>query len=205
MRRSRTAIVIAVLLLAGCGGLPGVQPDAGTVTSSEVASAVDSPTAEMSPALPAGQNWTVTIVEVIDGDTMDVRFENGSTERVRLLGVDTPEPYAEVDPAEWDRIPDTEAGRTWLRSWGENASAFAEQRLAGEEVQIVTDELAGRRGGYDRLLVYVVIDGEVFGEQLLEGGYARLYETEFLLYDGFGAAEARAQAADRGVWGLDAS
>ena len=196
------AAVIAVLVLAGCAGLPGLGPDAGTGTSPGAGTAVESPTAE-TPALPAGERWTVTVVEVIDGDTMDVRFENGTTERVRLLGVDTPEPYAEVNPTEWDGVPDTEAGRTWLRGWGNNASAFAEQRLAGEEVRIVTDEAAGRRGGYGRLLVYVVVDGEVFGERLLKGGCARLYETEFQRYDRFAAAEAGAQAADRGVWGFE--
>lgn len=144
----------------------------------------------------------MTVVEVIDGDTMDVRFANGSTERVRLLGVDTPEPYAEVAPAEWDGVPDTEGGRAWLRGWADNATAFAERRLAGEDVRIVTDEVAGSRGGYGRLLVYVVVDGEVFGEQLLEKGYARLYETEFGLYDRFAAAEVRAQTAESGVWGF---
>lgn len=194
---------MAVLLLAGCTGLPGSQPDAETATSPGAGgTAAETPAAE-TPTLPAGENWTVTITEVIDGDTMDAQFANGSTERVRLLGVDTPEPYAEVDPAEWDGIPDTDAGRAWLRDWGENASAFAEQRLAGEEVRIVTDEVAGRRGGYGRLLVYVVVDGDVFGEALLDGGYARLYETEFQLSDRFAAAEARAQAADRGVWDFE--
>lgn len=202
MHRRGVAVVIAVLLLAGCTGLPGVQPDSGTATSPGTTTAVESPTAE-TPTPPAGESWTVTVVEVIDGDTMDVRFENGSTERIRLLGVDTPEPYAEVAPAEWDDVPDTDAGRAWLRGWADNATAFAERRLAGEEVQIVTDEVAGSRGGYGRLLVYVVVDGEVFGEQLLEKGYARLYETEFKLYDRFSATEARAQAAERGVWGFN--
>jgi len=201
MRGRDVVLLIVILLLAGCTGLPGVQPDAGTATSPGTTTAVESPAAE-TPALPAGESWTVTITEVIDGDTMDVRFENGSTERIRLLGVDTPEPYAEVDPAEWDDVPNTDAGRAWLRGWGDNASAFAEQRLGGEDVRIVTDEMAGRRGEYGRLLVYVVIDGDVFGGQLLEDGYARRYETEFQLYDRFSAAEAQAQAADRGVWGF---
>ncbi|CCQ33518.1 nuclease SNase domain protein [Halorhabdus tiamatea SARL4B] len=203
--RGRDVVVIAVLLLAGCTGLPGGQPDAGTATSPGSGGTAVEISAAETPAAPAGENWTVTVVEVIDGDTMDVRFENGSTERIRLLGVDTPEPDAEVNPAEWDGIPDTEAGLSWLRDWAENAGVFAEQRLAGEEVRIVTDELAGRRGGYGRLLVYVVLDGDVFGQQLLEGGYARLYETEFGLYDRFATAEGNAQAADRGVWGFEKS
>lgn len=34
------------------------------------------------------------ITRVIDGDTMDVLFNDGRTDRVRLLGVDTPETNA---------------------------------------------------------------------------------------------------------------
>ncbi|WP_275882616.1 thermonuclease family protein [Halorhabdus sp. BNX81] len=200
MEGPRVVVVIAVLL-AGCT-LPGIQPDAGTATSPETGGTAAETPATGTPVLPAEETWTVTVVEVIDGDTMDVRFANGSTERVRLLGVDTPEPYAEVAPAEWDGVPDTEGGRAWLRGWADNATAFAERRLAGEDVRIVTDEVAGSRGGYGRLLVYVVVDGEVFGEQLLEKGYARLYETEFGLYDRFAAAEVRAQTAESGVWGF---
>ncbi len=31
-----------------------------------------------------------TVTRVIDGDTVDVRFDDGSTDRVRFIGVDTP-------------------------------------------------------------------------------------------------------------------
>ncbi|WP_136689607.1 thermonuclease family protein [Halorhabdus amylolytica] len=198
----RLVVVIALVALAGCSGLPGGQPDATTAPPSDapvVESPLDGATAT---TLPSGDSWTVTVVDVIDGDTMEIEYTNGTRETIRLLGVDTPEPYAGVTPAEWDGIPETAAGRAWLAGWADNASAFAQQRLAGQDVRIVTDGAAGRRGGYGRLLVYVVIDGEVFGEQLLEGGYARRYETAFALYGRFSDAEARAQAADRGIWGF---
>jgi len=197
--RGRGVVIVIVVLLAGCGGLPGVGTDAGTASTPTGAGTQTTD----APQVPStGDRWTVTVVEVVDGDTMDIEYANGTRETVRLLGVDAPEPYAEVSPGEFDGVPDTEEGRTWLRGWGENASTFAQRRLAGETVRIVTDERADRRGYYGRLLVYVVVDGEVFGEQLLEDGYARLYETEFQLYDRFAAAESRAQAADRGVWGF---
>jgi micrococcal nuclease len=36
-----------------------------------------------------------TVINVVDGDTVDVQFEDGRTERIRLIGIDTPET---VDP-----------------------------------------------------------------------------------------------------------
>ncbi|MFB6201122.1 MAG: thermonuclease family protein [Halorhabdus sp.] len=199
--RGHVVTVGIVIMLAGCA-LPGGQIDATTAPSPNV----DSPWTEVSDgtrACSAGDSWTVTVVDVVDADTMDVRYRNGSRETIRLLGVDAPEPRAAVTPEEWDGIPDTDAGRTWLREWGENASRFAEERLAGKRIRIVTDPMAGRRGGYGRVLVYVLIDGTVFGEQLLKSGYARRYETTFELSDRFAAAENRAQTAERGVWGFE--
>jgi micrococcal nuclease len=35
----------------------------------------------------------VTIIKVTDGDTMDIRYRDGRTHTLRLLGVDTPETY----------------------------------------------------------------------------------------------------------------
>ncbi len=43
------------------------------------------------PTLSKGERYDVDVVSVADGDTVDVRFDNGAVETVRLLGVDTPE------------------------------------------------------------------------------------------------------------------
>ena len=42
-------------------------------------------------------NATVTVTDVVDGDTVDVRYENGSTDTVRLLGIDAPAAIASID------------------------------------------------------------------------------------------------------------
>jgi micrococcal nuclease len=143
---------------------------------------------------------TATVVDVVDGDTVDVRFEDGTTERVRLLGVDTPEVHTEVAPGEYEGIPDTEAARSCLERWGDRASEFATERLAGRTVTVATDPVADRRGGYDRLLAYVETDGESFNYALLERGYARLYDTEFTERDRFAAAEREARSNGTGLW-----
>lgn len=148
----------------------------------------------------AAQNQTATVVHVVDGDTVDVRFQDGTEERVRLLGVDTPEVHEDVSPDEFEGVPDTETGRSCLRSWGEQASEYADQRLAGETVTVEFDPVSDRRGGYDRLLAYVVVDGDSFNRALLEGGYARLYDSEFTKRDDYAGVEGQARDNDTGLW-----
>ena len=112
------------------------------------------------------------VTRVIDGDTVDVRFQNGETDRVRLLTVDTPEIRSANKPNKFKDITDIEC----LHNWGIKAYEMAKYTLEGEEVSLIFDEQAGRRGYYDRLLAYIEINGEDFNELLIEGGYARVYE-----------------------------
>lgn len=153
-----------------------------------------------------GTAWEVTVTRVVDGDTLEARFPNGEVERLRLLGVDTPEAYEDgVSPEEFEDIPDTEAGRDHLLGWGERASAFATDELEGETVRVAVDPAADRRGGYGRLLVYVYADGELFNERLLAEGYARLYDSPFSLREEFANAEATARRDERGLWAFEKS
>ncbi|HET7324994.1 MAG TPA: thermonuclease family protein, partial [Halococcus sp.] len=148
---------------------------------------------------------TATVIDVVDGDTVDVRFEDGTVETVRLIGVDTPETSLRYqDPVEYG-IPDTPAGRDWLLMWGENAETFATQRLAGEQVTVVFDPASDRRGYFGRLLAYIYYDGgQNFGKALLERGLARVYTgAEFSLEDTYLALEAEAQAENVGLWGFE--
>ncbi len=147
--------------------------------------------------------WEVTVERVVDGDTLEVRFPDGHTENVRLLGVDTPEVHVETSPGEFEGIPDTERGREWLRDWGHRSGEFARSELAGERVRIAVDPEADRRGGYDRLLVYVHHDGDLFNLELIERGYARLFDAPFTKRQTFEAAEEGAREAGVGLWGFD--
>lgn len=192
-RRGQTAVlaVIAVVAVAGCSGIaPSPTPDAEPTTEPVV-------TAE-------GPSWNVTVTRVIDGDTVEIRYANGTAETVRLLGVDTPEtPPNTVSPGEFEGVPDTEAGRAHLVSWGGNATEFAERNLANKQVRLVVDPESDRRGGYGRLLAYIYVDGENFNSLLLSGGYARLYESEFRLRDSFATTEATAQRGRVGLWNFE--
>ncbi len=183
----------------------GTDAEGGDATDGGDGDGDDSPAAR-GPA--TGTGWTVTVERVVDGDTMEVRFPNGERETIRLLGVDTPEVNGRNDPAEFEEIPTTAAGDDWLATWGDRASAFATEELAGEEVRIAVDPRADRRGSYGRLLVYVYTDSETgasFNRVLLDEGLARLYDSEFSKREAFARAEANAQRDDVGLWGFEDS
>ena len=153
------------------------------------------------PATTGGEGRQATVTRVVDGDTVDVRFADGSTDKVRLLGVDSPELDGRNRPDEFEGVPDTEAGRRCLEGAAHEASAFAERHLAGTTVEVVTDPVADRRGDFDRLLAYVVLpNGTDFNYRLVETGNARVYDSTFSRSDRYYAAESEAQEARRGLW-----
>ncbi|KGX89833.1 hypothetical protein N781_08940 [Pontibacillus halophilus JSM 076056 = DSM 19796] len=131
-----------------------------------------------------------TVTDVVDGDTMDVTFkESGETDTVRLLLIDTPE----------TKHPDLPT-----QEWGPEASAFAEEHLAGEEVHLYYDE--DKRDTYDRLLVYLHVDGEDFNKQLLEEGLARVayvWEPNTSRLDEYYSAEEKAKKEDLNIWSVE--
>lgn len=136
---------------------------------------------------------------------MNVRMPDGSTDTIRLLGVDTPETSSEeTQPSEWEDIPDNADGREWLANWGGQASDYAEDRLTGQEIYIEADPESDRRGTYDRLLVYAYQSASAeksFNLRLIENGYARMYDTQFSQRSEYQAAESTARDNDVGVWG----
>jgi endonuclease YncB( thermonuclease family) len=173
-------------------------------TQSPTVSPTPSPTpSPTSTATPNGQS--VTITEVVDGDTMEIQYRDGRTDTIRLLGVDTPENYTDNSPDEYEGIPDTYDGKDWLAERGDKATAFARLHLGGETVRIATDSTADRRGSYGRLLVYLYVDGQLFNRMLLEEGHARLYESSFLKRSQFETLEQQAQENEVGVWDYEGS
>jgi micrococcal nuclease len=152
----------------------------------------------------AGQGRVATVTRVVDGDTIEVRFEDGEEDTIRLLGIDTPETFSENDPAEFEGIPETTAGYDHLANWGDRATEFVTDELDGEQVRVVTDPEADRRGSYGRLLAYVYTDGgETFNRRLLDEGYARMYDSAFSKREAFEDAEREARQDEHGLWDFD--
>ncbi|MDF2954993.1 MAG: Endonuclease YncB [Candidatus Alkanophagales archaeon MCA70_species_2] len=149
------------------------------------------------PTLPAAQERVRAYVKnVVDGDTIDVELEGGTEERVRLVGVDTPE-LSGNEPEEYGGI---DAG--WLDFWGFLVKSFAEGKLMDKHVYLEFDELAGERDKYGRLLAYVILeDGTDFNAELVKEGFARVYvEGEFAKRDEYLAYQETAQDERAGLW-----
>jgi micrococcal nuclease len=196
MERTRLgAVLLATLLLtAGCTVSTPAGPSDGGAGDGGGTGPADLHGAETTGSV------TVTVTRVVDGDTLKIEYDNGTADTVRLLGVDTPEVHTDNAPDEFEGIPETEAGRSCLGRWGERASSYAKERLAGETVTLYFDANEGRRGYYDRLLSYVVHDGSNFNHGLVSGGYARVYDSEFTAREAFYDAESTAQGDGTGLW-----
>ena len=196
-RAARLLVVLAVVAFAGCTvSISGGTPDT-TLSETPVSTP---PNGSTNLTVPGAEHVSVEVTRVVDGDTIDVRMPDESEDTVRLIGVDTPEVYVENDPAEFEGVPDTEAGATCLREEGHDASAYLENRLAGQNVTLVFDPNTDRRGGYGRLLAYVYVGEQNVNYELVWTGNARVYDTDFVLRDAFDSAEMDARNAQRGVW-----
>jgi endonuclease YncB( thermonuclease family) len=151
---------------------------------------------------------TVDVIDVADGDTVDIRFDSGREETIRVLGQDTPEKEANQ---RYERIQEWEGigSLDYLATWGANASQFAKSELTGKTVDIAFDpEEAGIFDEYRRLLAYIYYDAsgdgtrdDLYNLRGVEEGYARLYSSAFAKHETFYDAEATARANGRGVWG----
>ena len=170
--RSRRALVLVLLSLStllgsACAGLPGHSP-------------APSPSASTDHA---------TVVRVVDGDTVILSFAGGYPERVRLIGIDTPETVK----------PDTP-----VQCWGPQASTHLKHLLPpGTQLRVSRDTVL--RDKYGRLLLYLwrVSDGLFVNLEIGKDGWGRqltippntAHEADF------GAAVGHAQAEHLGLWG----
>ena len=128
------------------------------------------------------------VVRVVDGDTLIIDY-NGTEERVRLIGVDTPE---SVHP---DKEKNTEFGTT--------ASNFSKDLLTDKYVKIELD--VQERDQYGRLLAYIYLDDVMVNKLLLQEGYAKVatYPPNVKYVDDFTAIQEEARNNKKGLWGLE--
>ena len=139
--------------------------------------------APVDPTTPDNAIEVAQVVKVIDGDTIVVSID-GAEETVRYIGIDTPEPYRDGEPA----------------CYSAEASARNAQLVAGQSVELVAD--VEDRDRYDRLLRYVYVDDVMINEILIAEGYATTLSIEpnTALADGFAQAQATAQTQQLGLW-----
>lgn len=129
---------------------------------------------------------TYRVISVVDGDTIvvDVASKN---ERVRLIGVDTPEIR---DP------------RKPVQCFGRAASSFTKQLIGDEPVRLEVDPENANHDRYNRLLRYVYLaDNTLVNAKIIEEGYGFAYTRfPFTKKDEFKALENQARKDARGLW-----
>lgn len=134
---------------------------------------------------PEGDELTVAVTRIVDGDTIVVDVD-GEDERVRYIGVDTPESATPGEPVE---------------CFGPQASRFNARLVEGERVRLVFD--AERRDRYGRLLAYVHVGDDFVNAELVRRGYATTLTIppNDTFAERFDRLEQRAANAGRGLWG----
>ncbi len=171
-RRTRPATILAIaLVVAGC------DADRSSTATTTVP--------------PGALEPNATVEYVVDGDTIDALIDTPDgqvEERIRLIGIDTPE---------------TNRPNTPVECFGPEATAFVEATLpVGTSVRIERDVVG--RDDFGRLLGYVyrAEDGLFVNHEIVRRGFATplSIEPNTTFRDLMVDAARAAEADDLGLW-----
>lgn len=169
----RRLLLLALVIALGAGGA-----SAGGL--------LDSGADEQIPGEVAAGATVGRVVKVVDGDTIHVEV-GGAREKVRYIGVDTPE---------------TKHPSKGVECFGQKASDFNAELVANERVRLVRD--VEERDRYGRLLAYVyrVRDGLFVNAELARLGYAQPLSIppDVRYAERFAELARVARARGRGLW-----
>ena len=117
---------------------------------------------------------------MVDGDTIVV-----GDERVRLIGIDTPESVRPGTPVE---------------CFAREAGAFMKRLVEGRRVRLERD--VEERDRYGRLLAYVYRDGLFVNAEMVRRGYASVatFPPNVRHVDTFLRLQREARSDGRGLW-----
>lgn len=126
------------------------------------------------------------VTKVYDGDTIGVSMD-GRQEKVRFIGVDTPETHKPNSPVE---------------CYGKQASDFTTKLLSDQQVRLEPDPINQNRDRYQRLLRYVYTkDNQLVNAQLIKEGYGFAYLSfPFTKADEFRQYQTDARNLNKGLW-----
>jgi micrococcal nuclease len=173
------------------GTLAGMFFYNGSIPSQETKNDILPLSAKTSTGVFISPNKFYDVVRTVDGDTLVVQL-NGVAEKVRLIGLDTPEI---VDP------------RKTVECFGKEASEEAKKILTGQRVRLETDPSQEERDKYGRLLAYVFLEnGANFNRLMIENGYGHeyTYDLPYKYQTEFKLAEKEARKNERGLWAKEA-
>ncbi len=121
------------------------------------------------------QQTVNTVTHIVDGDTFDI----ASGERIRMIGIDTPE-----------------RGEYFYKE----ASTRLEELIGGKEVILIKDVSETDR--YGRLLRHVYYNGVWINKQMIDEGFAKLatFPPDVAHVEIFEQAQQKARDAGVGMW-----
>jgi micrococcal nuclease len=140
------------------------------------------------------------VTKVFDGDTFEVLIA-GKREKVRMLGIDTPESY---DSDKLNRDAErTKRDKAVIKRLGKLSTDFTKSLIENKKVLLETRPEDDEKDRYGRLLRYVYLkDGTFVNKKIVEQGYAiafrkfKVYREKELI-----EAEKEARINKRGLWG----
>jgi micrococcal nuclease len=120
----------------------------------------------------------VKVKRVIDGDT----FETDSGEKVRLIGINSPE------------ISDV---------YGVESKNYLIKLISGKTIVLLSDVKSHDRDRYNRLLRYVDLNGVDINKKMILEGYAFAYlKFQFSRFIEYRKSQFFAMEYGKGIWGL---
>ena len=181
------AAVALALVMAACSTPSAPRAPSVTLVPSTAAGSSISP---VDTALrPVGATEVARVVRVVDGDTLIIDRGFGN-ERLRYIGMDTPESVKPGSPVEF---------------MGKEASAANSALVEGREIVLERD--VSETDQYDRLLRYAWLrEGDAWlmvNLELVRRGYAQVvtYPPDVRWIDELRDAERAARDAGQGLWG----
>ena len=135
-------------------------------------------------AAAAGRPFPAAVVRIVDGDTIYVRFD-GRDEKVRYIGMDTPETHHPTRGEE---------------PGGREATEVNRRLVEGKTVLLELD--VRERDRYGRLLAYVYVGGTMVNAELVRLGYAQVMTVPPNVKHArlFVRLQREAREAGRGLW-----
>lgn len=131
---------------------------------------------------------TYQVLKVVDGDTIHISY-NGKDEKVRFIGLDTPE---------------TKDPRKPIQCFGREATAKMTEFAENKNIRLEFDKTQGERDKYGRLLAFVYSeDNKNLAYEMIRQGYGNEYtynSNPYKYQNEFKEAARKAREENKGLW-----
>lgn len=131
---------------------------------------------------------TYKVLRVVDGDTIHINY-NGKDEKIRFIGLDTPE---------------TKDPRKPIQCFGREATAKMIEFAENKNVRLEFDKTQGERDKYGRLLAFVYgEDNKNLAYEMIRQGYGNEYtynSNPYKYQNEFKEAARKAREENKGLW-----